>query len=260
MHSTFSDGALGPVDLVAAISRARIECMSLTDHDTISGIQEARAACVKAGLLFVPGVEISTLVDGSEVHLLGYGYDPEKPALLEFLDEQRRRRRTRIVEFHDRLVRAGVPISDIEYGDEQGTVGRPHLANAIIAAGGADSIQDAFQTYLVEGTATFVPRDLPTAGAAIHIIHDSGGIISLAHPGDFISNQTVLSLIESGLDAIEVTHPAHDERLVNYYTDIAARYDLYRTGGSDFHGWSSDDEESLGQFIMDWELPPNILS
>jgi len=259
MHSTFSDGALQPADLVATISRAGIECMSLTDHDTVSGINQAREACKDAGILFIPGVEVSTLIDGGEVHLLGYNFNLEAETLLKFLDEQRSRRWTRIIEFQQRLVRAGVPISEIEFSNEgENTVGRPHLANAIVAAGGADSINEAFDRYLLPGTATFVPRELPSAAEAIDIIHDSGGIVSLAHPGDYISNQTVLNLIETGLDAIEITHPSHDERLVTYYSDLADRYDLYRTGGSDFHGWRTGDEENLGRFVVDWELPLNI--
>jgi len=259
-HSTFSDGALRPVDLVAALSRAGIECISLTDHDTVAGLAQTRKACETAGIRFVPGVEISAQINGEEVHLLGYGFNPQSESLLKFLNIQGERRLTRITEFQRRLVEAGVPISAVDFdGESRSTVGRPHLANAIIAAGAARSIREAFDTYLMPGTATFVPRILPSASESIEKIHASAGIVSLAHPGDYISNQTVLGLIGIGLDAIEVKHPAHDQRLSDYYTDLAVRHNLFCTGGSDYHGWRSGEEENIGRFSMDWELPPNIL-
>lgn len=259
MHSNYSDGALSPTALVGRVVRAGIERMSLTDHDTMAGHSEARAACTQAGILFVSGVEISALVGSDEVHLLGYGCDSETTLLTDFLEIQRKTRGRRITEFVRSLGREGVDISGSDIGTRgAGTIGRPHVAKAIVEAGAADSIQEAFEKYLKPGTATFVPREMPSAAETIDIIRKSGGIASLAHPGEYTSNENILKLIEYGLNAIEVVHPSHDERLRSYYSELAEKHGLLRTGGSDFHGWRPGDDENLGRSVIDWEFPPNI--
>lgn len=261
MHSTFSDGALAPSELVDRVVRAGISCMSLTDHDTVGGLSEAEEACKVAGIRFIPGVEISTMIDQSEVHLLGYAYDRGVKELGLFLEEQRQRRRSRITEFISTLKGAGVSMGDVTIDENRaGALGRPHVARMIVDGGSAASVAEAFEKYLVPGTPTFVPRLMPTPSEAIDVIHASGGVVSVAHPGDFTPHRVMMLLIDAGLDGIEVNHPSHDTRLVAYYSELADKHGLFRTGGSDFHGWREGDEENLGRIGMDWDLPSKFNS
>jgi len=238
--------------------------MALTDHDTMAGIVDARTACEIAGILFITGVEISTWVNGGEVHLLGYGFEEGDEDLVLFLDNQRQKRRDRIHEFVDRLAAEGINIREqmeAQYDNqvEGSALGRPHLARALISIGEATDIQDAFERLLRPGTPTFVPRKLPGEEEVIGAVHAAGGIVSLAHPGDHTRHSSVLSLIQSGLDAIETHHPSHDQRLTDYYTQLAGQHGLETTGGSDFHGSRERDHDNLGQFVMSGKLPATLL-
>jgi predicted metal-dependent phosphoesterase TrpH len=260
MHSTCSDGTFTPTALVEIVAAKGIECMALTDHDTMAGLVEAQRSCSQAGLKFITGVEISTYVQGGEVHLLGYGFEAGNADLDRFLERQRIKRRERIYEFVDRLANSGMNIREemeAQYAiqDEGSALGRPHLARALIAIGAAVDIQDAFDRLLRPGTATFVPRMLPSEEEVLGAVHAAGGIVSLAHPGDHMRHAAVISLVKNGLDAIETHHPSHDQRLRDYYTQLAGQFGLETTGGSDFHGSRDRDHQNLGHVVMHGSLP-----
>jgi len=249
MHSTASDGRLAPDALIAEAVDGGLDLVSLTDHDTVLGWPAFRKAADAAGLSCIPGVEISARQAGVEVHMLGYGFDPDHPALTEFLALQQERRNERAREFLSALKSGGHLPGHVELNDApEGTSwARPHIARLLIEHGPVDSMDEAFDQFLVSGTDTFVPKPLPAGAEAIEVIHEAGGIMGLAHPGHHVPHQVVLRLVDAGLDAIEVVHPSHDRMLERYYASLAERFGLLMTGGSDYHARKGHREQRLGE-------------
>jgi predicted metal-dependent phosphoesterase TrpH len=240
LHTTASDGALRPADLVARASAAGITTLSVTDHDTTAGLDEARAAARALAVILVNGIEITAVEDERDTHVLGYFFDPADIRLGEFLDRQRRDRVRRVREMAARLQALGVTIDPeplIAGGLEQGrSVGRPHVAAALLAGGHVQSWDEAFEKYLEKGRPAFVPRRGASAEAVIRVIHDAGGVASLAHPGLSRAEALIPRLARSGLDAIEARHSDHDLAAETRYLSLAAELNLAVSGGSDFHG------------------------
>ena len=256
MHTTFSDGTLSPSELARQVHDAGVEVLAITDHDTTAGVELAAGACRELGLGFVRGVEISCSSLGSEVHLLGYGFDPGNEDLQAFLKRQEEGRAGRAIQFLDSLKAAGAlpahaRLPELPAG---GSYGRPHLADLLVASGSATDRQDAFNRYLVQGTATFIPKQFPDASDAIAVVHAAGGVTVMAHPGHSTAHQVLLKLVGDGLDGIEVVHPAHDLMLKNYYSEQAARFSLIKTGGSDYHGPVGHRPLTLGQYTIKLDM------
>jgi len=248
MHSTSSDGRMTPEELVEAAKEGGLELVSLTDHDTLAGWPRFEKAAKAAGLLSVPGVEISARQAAEEVHLVGYGFDPKDTGLSGFLQTQQDRRNERalsfVAKFKDRGLlpdHAALPV-----GDGTASWARPHIARLLIQHDVVQTMDEAFDRYLTPGSPTFVEKPLPTGAEAIGIIQQAGGIICLAHPGHHVSHAVVMGLIDAGLNGIEVVHPSHDVMLESYYGSLAERYGLLKTGGSDFHARKTHGERQLG--------------
>ena len=223
--------------------------ISVTDHDTTAGLGEAHAAAAEASIELVAGIEISAVADGRDVHLLGYFIDPAATGLREFLDRQRADRTRRIVAMSERLAALGYPIdpAPVLASAAQGTsVGRPHLATALVAAGHVRTRDEAFQRFLEHGGPAYVPRRGASPQDVVTIIHDAGGIASLAHPGLSRRDDLLLPLVEAGLDAIEARHADHDPATEAHYRAIASKLGLLVTGGSDFHGDTGHRVPALG--------------
>ncbi len=243
LHTTASDGWLPPTGLVERVVAAGITVMSVTDHDTVAGLAEARRA---ASLSTVPveiidGIEITAVHDGRDVHILGYFLDIRSVALEKFLRAQRASRVERVFEIGERLTALGASI-DIEdlmdsVAARPGTsIGRPSIARALVDAGHAASFQDAFDRYLASGRPAFVPRRGQSPRQVIDAIHVAGGLASMAHPGVTRQPALLASLIDAGLDAIEVYHSDHPPAVRAELAVFAARHRLLVTGGSDYHG------------------------
>ncbi len=235
-HTHFSDGALSPEALIAhALSRG-LAAVSVTDHDSIDGLAAARAAA--GGLIeFVPGIEISTALDGQELHILGYYLDPDDAALRERLVRFRSERLNRALSMVRRLGEIGVPVAPDEVLAiaGPGVVGRPHVAEALLRAGHVVSVDDAFRRYLgVQGEA-YVPRPAFRPAEAIGMIHDAGGVSVLAHPGMHLTDLVADQLVAAGLRGVEVWHPQHGSQAMQRWRAFARRHRLLETGGSDFH-------------------------
>lgn len=249
MHSTASDGKLAPGDVVRAAADAGARLVALTDHDTIDGVEQAYAAARQAGVGFVTGVEISAREE-VEVHLLAYAFDTEADDLRSLLDEQREARRRRGEQFVRVLADAGVlpesAVAELEV-DDAASITRPHIADLLIEHGTVEDRREAFDRFLIETAPTFVPKPMPSGSEVIDAVHAAGGIVSLAHPGHGVPHRVVLALIRAGLDAIEVVHPSHDEMLETYYRELAERYGLLMTGGSDFHEHNGREGRDLGR-------------
>ena len=263
LHTHFSDGKYSPEEVIQKAVEADLQGLAITDHDTVRGIVDARSACLEANLIFITGVEISTAISGNEIHMLAYDFDPEYGPLLGLFDSQRERRQRRALEFIIKLRKGGVeipPADELSLGDggDEGTVGRPHIARLIVKSGAAESMDEAFTEFLSPGSRTFVPKSFPNVEEVLKLIEDGGGVSILAHPGHMTSHADLLKLIDLGMNGVEVVHPSHDEMLQDYYGDLANRYKLVATGGSDFHGWRDGDEDNFGNYFVQWPSGGNL--
>jgi predicted metal-dependent phosphoesterase TrpH len=246
VHTTASDGLLEPAELVRAVQAARIEVFSVTDHDTVDGLDETRRAADAAGLTLVPGVELSAYWGSVEFHILGYFIDPANAAILRFLGDTRDARHARLHAMLTRLQAMGmrVPADDVLSRAQNGNVGRPHLARALVERGFVGSTDEAFDRYLGADKPAYVPRPDVSVSDAIAVIREAGGIASLAHPGLHNRDEALPDLVAAGLAAIEVYHPRHAFGRARRYRRIAQQHGLLITGGSDFHGVDEGDHAS----------------
>jgi len=254
LHTTASDGRLAPADLVNRVAAAHITVMSVTDHDTVAGLADVRAAATAAGVELIDGIEITAVHEGRDVHMLGYFIDTADMALDRFLQTQRLRRVERVHEIGARLASLGVAI-DVPAllavaGRRLGaSVGRPVIARALIESGHVSSMREAFDRYLAAGQAAFVPRQGPTPGEVVQVIHHARGLASMAHPGVTKQPGVMLRLVDEGLDAIEVYHSDHTAELQRELITFAGRSGLLMTGGSDYHG-DDDRDRHLGRSTL----------
>lgn len=243
MHTTASDGLLGPAALVQVVQEARLQVFSVTDHDTVDALAEAETHARALDIHLIPGIELSAVWQKVELHILGYFVDPADEALLAFLLERREARRTRLQAMLNRLRAMGMAV---EAGEvlalaRDGNVGRPHVARVLVRRGFVASTDEAFDRYLGEGRPAYVPRPDVTVADAIRVIHEAGGLASLAHPGLHSRDAAIPDLVAAGLDAIEVYHVNHSPGLTAHYRRLAERRGLLVTGGSDFHGTTGRD-------------------
>ena len=241
MHTTASDGRLPPVDLVARAAAAGLTTISVTDHDTIAALADVTAAAAAKGIRVVPGIELTAIDQGRDVHMLGYFFDPASAPLSDLLRSQRALRVSRVREIASSLASLNMPI-DVEgvllaaAARPGSSVGRPQVARALVRAGHVPSVQDAFDRWLATGRPAFVPRTGPTPLDVIETIHGAGGVASFAHPGVTRRDELIRPLVEQGLDAIEVYHSDHTAEDVVAYRGLAMRLGALVSGGSDFHG------------------------
>jgi 3',5'-nucleoside bisphosphate phosphatase len=240
-HSTASDGLFSPTKLVQRASEAGLTLIGLTDHDTTNGVAEAQAAGAPLGVMVIPGVEINTdLPDGQgEAHVLGYYLDVDQPAFqttLAFLRDAREKRGERMVQ---QLRDQGITIEWPRVRElAKGTVGRPHVARALIEAGYATDVSDAFARYLTRGKAGYVQRFKLSPEQAIQLICSAQGVPVLAHPAGIAGlAETILpALVQAGLLGLECYYGQYDDQTVARLLALAGQHGLIPTGGSDYHG------------------------
>ena len=258
-HTTASDGRCSPAELVARASAAGVGVLSVTDHDTTAAATSAAAECAKVGVEFIPGIEITAVIDGVDVHVLGYFIDPDAAALAAFLAEQRQRRIDRVRKMVERLAALGIVLDAdaILRPSQTGqgkAAGRPWIARALVDAGHVASTSEAFERYLKTGAPAFVPRVGPAPAEVFVQIHRANGIASLAHPGLLKRDELVPGFVTDGLDAIEAHHSKHSSDDTGRYLALARRHGLAVSGGSDYHGDPSHDVGGPGSTV----LPPEL--
>lgn len=238
LHSRESDGQFPPRKVAGLVSQAGLGGFSLTDHDTMSGLKDAAAKAHALGLAFISGVELSCQFRAREVHLLGYGIDPSDPRLTLKLGEMAAGRRDRAAKMVAKLNELGLPLDPAKLNQiaGHGTIGRPHLAMAMIEQGYVTSVKEAFALYLGKGRPAFFPRPKLEPGAAIELIRSAGGLPVLAHPGLVRDDSVIPALVELGLAGLEAAYPQHSAAEQHKYRSLCSRYHLLVTGGSDFHG------------------------
>lgn len=240
-HTTASDGRCTPEELVARAAQAGVTALGLTDHDTVAGVATAAAACRRAGIEFVPGIEITAVADNIDLHVLGYFVDAASSSLEAFLAEQRQRRLDRVRLIVDRLAVHGIfldadAIIAPAVVNPSIAIGRPWIARALVNAGHVADMSEAFDRFLATGRAAFVPRIGVPPEAVFERIHEAGGIASLAHPVLVEHDEWIPGFAAAGLDALEAYHSDHDEADTMRYLAMADRLGLKVSGGSDFHG------------------------
>ena len=251
LHSTCSDGVRSPTWVMETAAANGVRVLALTDHDTTEGLAEAATAAAAAGLRLIPGIELSVDLDGVDAHLLGFGFDIGHAPLQAYLSEQREGRVGRMKRIVRVLAGHGVPV-EVERVLEiagEASVGRPHVARALVEAGHVRTIGEAFDTWLGDGRPGHITRDRLTPAEAIALVHDAGGAVFVAHPvflGDDYE-EAVGTLAAMGLDGMETYYKHYDEETVDAHRALAAKLGLGRSGGSDYHGLGNPNDREIGE-------------
>ena len=254
MHSFCSDGLRTPTQAVEEACEAGLQAISLTDHDTVEGIPEATEAGERLGMEVVPGTELSAHVREREVHILAYCIDCSDDQFgtnLEQAFESRHQRGVAIVEKLNGLG-LGVSLDDVLEQAKGSPLGRPHIAAALVQKGLVDSKDEAFNRYIGDRGPAFKAKPYTSAEDVIALIHRTGGVAVLAHPGASLSEAIIQQLIAFGLDGIEVFHPAHQPPQIDFYNQLADRHGLLKSGGSDSHG--NVDGTRIGDYGVGYEV------
>jgi len=256
-HSRASDGQYSAPEVAERAAAAGLRVWALCDHDTVAGLPAAATAAARLGIRLVPGIELSAFLDRKEIHLLGHFVDPAHPTLKRFEDvlaDQRRERMHRIVR---ELATLGVrvQVADIEKWGDGKTIGRPHVARAIVETGVVATVKEAFDRFLGEGQPAYVPRFRLEADEAVRLVRGAGGAATVAHPGvSRLERHELERLAAAGVVGIEVHHPDQNPSVREKYLRLAEAFDLIATAGSDFHGEAVAPGRHLGDVSMDPEL------
>jgi predicted metal-dependent phosphoesterase TrpH len=251
-HSSISDGTDTPEQLVEQAVRARLDVVALTDHDTFDGLDDAVATGERVGLQVVRGIELSCVQGGSSVHLLGYGADPADPDLARELDRVRGGRSGRLAGVLDKLDELGVGVSEeavMRFVGDSPSVGRPHIADAMVEAGHVQDRTEAFDRFLADGGPAHVGRYAVDLARGIDLVRGAGGVAVIAHPWgrgrEHVLPAELLATLaaEHQLDGIEVEHQDHDRATRHRLRVLARELDLLATGSSDYHGTGKVDHD-----------------
>ncbi|MCK5086658.1 MAG: PHP domain-containing protein [Melioribacteraceae bacterium] len=251
MHTNHSDGYYSPLELINKVREKNLNIISITDHDSTNALEEAITIGKDFGVEVIPGVEVSTDIEDKEIHLLGYFVDIHNSELIKYLSffrEERYHRAKRIIR---KLNNLGLEISldDVLEIAKNSAVGRPHVAFAMMKLGIVNDYYEAFQKYLRDNGPAYERKIHVSPQSALKLINDAGGLSFIAHPGH-IKESILMTLINAGIDGIEVTHPSHNEYQIKFYRGIVNQYCLLESGGSDFHGGQKGDEDNLGNFTL----------
>jgi len=261
-HSLVSDGTDTPAVLVRKAHAVGLDVVALTDHDTFDGLDEAAAESERLGILLVRGMELSCSRGGDSVHVLAYGVDPANPALAAEMARVRDGRLGRLAGVLAKLAELGVPVSEAEVMAQVGdspSVGRPHIADALIKAGHVRDRQEAFDRFLADGGPAHVHRYTIEVERGIDLVHEAGGLAVIAHPWgrgrEYVLPSRVLEALarDHGLDGIEVDHQDHDSETRERLRALADGLGLLATGASDYHGVGKLDHD-LGCNTTDPEV------
>lgn len=260
IHSRASDGHLSPTAVVDAAVAGRLDVIALTDHDTVAGVREACEAARERPIRVIPGIEVSTRHGDAEIHVLGYFVDPGSPALVRHGEAARDRRIDRARRMVGRLQELGVRLdfADVlrEAGPDTASIGRPHIARALLAGGHTRFYAEAFDRYLADGGSAFVVTEFPSVRDAIDMIHGGGGLAVWAHPPLDLFDTEVRTFAGWGLDGVECFRPNTPPVEAHLFETVARGLGLFPTGGSDWHG---PHKSRLGDFAVRYEDVREVL-
>lgn len=256
LHTNYSDGTDTPRRVVELAKAANLSVISITDHDILASYPESKAASDELGLELIPGLEMSASSQGQEVHILGLFITLEHAPLLHLLTEQRTRRTGRLKQMIAKLCQLGLTLTEDEVfslAKNDGAVGRPHVAQAMVHRGYVKTAREAFDRYIGNEGAAFIAGSSLSPKAAIEAIRGAGGIPSLAHPCFLKDAALIEQMARDGLVALEVYHSSHKPDMVKRYEELADRLGLLRTGGSDYHG-NNKEGAPVGSIPVSYEL------
>ncbi len=253
-HTYYSDGYHTPEELIIKAKTAGLTHLAITDHDNVDAIEEALELSKEHGIELVPGVEISAEHNGRETHILAYFFDHKNTELLNYLKnfrQERMRRAEKIVEKLNEL-EVSIKLEDVlKHAKGNGSVGRPHIAMALVEGGFVNNYYEAFSKYIGDDRPAYVRKPNIFSKDAIALINRCGGLSFIAHPGKSLrNNNALIEMIEFGIDGIETIHPSHTEYDIEYFRDITSQYFLLESGGSDFHGGRINDASILGKYYI----------
>jgi 3',5'-nucleoside bisphosphate phosphatase len=262
-HSSCSDGTMKPQELISLASQKNLQALSITDHDTINAYtDDLQLSAKQLGLELLPGVEFSTVLNNVSVHLLGYGFRLDSPQIAALCVRHKNRRTNRYRAILELLNAKGMPITEEELlevvaasapSDQPTTVGRPHIALAMIQRGYVGTIQEAFRKYLGDGCSCYVQGEHVTPEETIDVIHQAGGVAIIAHPHLVKDQKILLQLLDMNFDGIECYYSRFPTKDHQRWLKIARHRNWLITGGSDFHG-TVKPTISLGCSWIDEEL------
>ncbi len=238
-HTTYSDGRNTPEELINLAKENNYDIFAITDHDSISGYLKVKQKAQELGITLIPGAEISTLYNDNDIHILAYFFDSENRKFLEMLNFIQESRKARAIKMIDKLNELGKHITLEEVTELSGKtdlIGRPHIARALVNKGYCRNIQEAFFNFIGNDCPAYYPKLSVSPEKAIEIIKQAGGISVVAHPFQLDDEFVLLELIEMGVQGIEVYYRLHTNEQVKFYGNIADKYNLIKTGGSDYHG------------------------
>ena len=255
IHTKCSDGVFTPEEIVEKAKQTGLKAISITDHDSVLGIDEAKPLASKYGIELISGVEMSSTYQGYDIHILGYFFDHKHSELKSYLDLCKQLRTERAERMVGKLARMGVKIEieQIILKAQNGSVGRPHIAAVLQDGGFVKSFSEAFSKYLGSHSPAYVKSIETPPAEVIRLINEAAGLSFLAHPGQNIPDEILRQLINFGLDGIEIIHPSHDTYKENYYREIANEYFLLFSGGSDYHGLKDQEKDLFGQITIPYE-------
>jgi 3',5'-nucleoside bisphosphate phosphatase len=240
LHTFFSDGTFTPEELVERAHTIGFAAIALTDHDTVEGCERAATACAAVNIDFITGTELTAEHADTEVHILAYFVDIHNQTLLTRIAEFQTVRQSRIREMVAALNKLGIPLKaeSVFALANCKSPGRPHVARAMVKEKLIGNLDEAFERYLKKGRPAWIPKTKMSALESVELIHQAGGLAVMAHPGLNRSDDIIPALVEAGLDGIECFHTKHSTAIVERYLEIAEKYHLLVTGGSDCHGFS----------------------
>jgi len=254
LHTYFSDGVLSPEEMVGKVKKAGLDVISVTDHDIVDAIDETTEIAKQYDIEVIPGVEISAEHRGRETHILAYYIDHKNEELLDYLKNFRKERMIRAGKIVSRLNELNIKITFEEVLAQvkgNASIGRPHIAMALVDGNYIESYYDAFNKYIGDDKPAYVKKPNVSVVEAVKLISRSNGLSFVAHPGKTLRNSnSIYEMIEAGVDGIEVIHPSHSEYDIAFYQDLSSQYFLLESGGSDFHGGRINDEAILGKYTI----------
>jgi 3',5'-nucleoside bisphosphate phosphatase len=250
MHTTYSDGTFTPEAVVRKAAEHSLAAVAITDHDSVHGVTEAIETGRAIGIDVIPGIELSAMTGGQEVHILGFFIDYRDEKLLEYLRFFRAERVKRAREMVKRLNELDIPVTldTILENAEIKSIGRPHVAAAVLETGHVKTYLEVFHKYIGFGCPAYVEKHRLDVKDAIQLITRAGGLSFIAHPNDSIRDTVLFDIIKAGIDGIETVHPSISKSKTAYYRGITQEYFLLESGGSDFHGNRPVDEENIGRY------------
>lgn len=257
IHTNFSDGLFSPREILDMADKNDFKTISITDHDTIEGNINAQKYLYKYDIKLVTGVEISSIFERNDVHILAYNFDHGNEKLNNLLLSIKKGRLKRAKEIIRKLKNLGVDIDVkkvMEAAGKNNLIGRPHIARVLVKNGNCNTTQEAFDYFLGNDSPAYVLKPAPTIQKIIETVHEANGLTVLAHPHTLFNQEKIYDIIDMGIDGLEAYYARYDERTRDFFLNIAKNNNLITTGGSDFHG-DLHDFEILG----DYSLPEHVV-